>query len=105
MKTLVVTAAVLAGLLGSNAAWADTDCNVPVAEWQSREALRQQLELQGWQVQRIKVDGGCYEVRGMDAEGNRFKARYAPDTLRLLKVKVKEGKGGGQRHGDQKDSR
>ena len=97
MKFRFFAGAVLAGLLVSGAVWADTDCNVPVAEWQSREALRQQLELQGVQVQRIKVDDGCYEVRGIDAEGNRFKAQYAPDSLRLQKIKIKNGGHGEQR--------
>ena len=86
---------VLAGLLMGGAAWADTDCHVPVQDWQPREVLRQQLEQQGWQVQRIKVDDGCYEVRGIDAEGNRFKAQYAPDSLRLQKIKIKNGGHGG----------
>lgn len=90
---------VLAGLLMGGAAWADTDCHVPVQDWQPREVLRQQLEQQGWQVQRIKVDDGCYEVRGIDAEGNRFKAQYAPDSLRLQKIKIKNGGHGEQRHG------
>ena len=34
---------VLAGLLMGGAAWADTDCHVPVQDWQPREVLRQQL--------------------------------------------------------------
>jgi hypothetical protein len=90
MKSLTFASAVLTGLLVSGVAWADTDCHVPVASWQPREVLRQQLEQQGWQVQRIKVDDGCYEVRGVDAQGQRFKAKYAPDTLLLLKMKIKE---------------
>ena len=92
MKALFFAGAVLAGLLTSGAAWADTDCHAPVQDWQPREVLRQQLEHQGWQVQRIKVDDGCYEVRGIDAEGNRFKAQYAPDSLRLQKIKIKPGR-------------
>ena len=99
MKALVFTGAVLAGLLASGAAWADTDCHAPVQDWQPREVLRQQLEQQGWQVQRIKVDDGCYEVRGINAEGNRFKAQYAPDSLRLQKIKIKNG------HRDDRDGR
>ena len=105
MKALFFAGAVLAGLLTSGAAWADTDCHAPVQDWQPREVLRQQLEQQGWQVHRIKVDDGCYEVRGIDAQGNRFKAKYAPDTLRLQKIKIKHGRdsrgddGGEPRHG------
>ncbi len=105
MKSLVFASAMLAGLLVGGGAWAGTDCNVPVAEWQPREVLRQQLEQQRFQVHRIKVDDGCYEVRGIDAEGNRFKAQYAPDTLRVLKMQIKYGRHGEMRHGNHKDSR
>lgn len=97
MKALTLASAVWIGLLTSGATWADTDCHVPVASWQPREVLRQQLEQQGWQVQRIKVDDGCYEVRGVDAQGQQFKAKYTPDTLLLLKMKTKEAHEGEQR--------
>lgn len=95
MKSLVVAAALVSGLLVSGAVRADTECHAPVATWQSRDVLRKQLEQQGWQVQRIKVDDGCYEVRGVNAEGQRFKAKYAPDSLELMKMKTK-----GDEHGE-----
>lgn len=105
MKSLIFTGAVMVGLLASGTAWADTDCHVPVASWQPREVLRQQLEQQGSQVQRIKVDDGCYEVRGVDANGQRFKAKYTPDTLLLLKMKIKEEHEREQRHERSQDAR
>ena len=89
MKSLVFSKLLLVSLLLSGTAWADTECNVPVANWLSRAVLRKQLEQQGLQVQRIKIDDGCYEVRGIDAQGNRFKAKYAPDTLKTLKMETK----------------
>lgn len=79
----------LALLLISASALADDDCTDPVAQWQPRENLRQQLEDQGWTVQRIKVDDGCYEVKGVDADGHRVKAEYAPASLNLIEIKVK----------------
>ena len=99
MKALFLAGVVLAGVLASGAATADTPCQAPVQNWLPRDTLRQQLEQQGWQVHRIKVDDGCYEVRGIDAEGNRFKAQYAPDSLRLQKIKIKNVGHGEQRHG------
>jgi hypothetical protein len=92
-------------LLASGAVWADTECNAPVTTWQSREVLRQQLEQQGLQVQRIKVDDGCYEVRGVDAQGNRFKAKYAPDSLKALKMEIKDDQQGERRRERSKESR
>ena len=50
MNTLFFAGAVLAGLLTSGAAWADTDCHAPVQDWQPRVVLRQQVEHQGWQA-------------------------------------------------------
>lgn len=97
MRKLVFAAALLIGVLVSGAVWADTECNVPVATWQSREVLRQTLEQQGLQVHRIKVDDGCYEVRGVDAQGKRFKAKYAPDTLNALKMETKDDEKGERR--------
>ena len=88
MKSRILATAVLAGLLASGAAWADNDCDEPVANWQSREVLRQQVEQRGWTVKRIKVDDGCYEVRGADRLGNRFKAKYGPASLRIRKLEI-----------------
>ena len=76
-------------LLISASALADDDCTDPIDQWQPRENLRQQLEEQGWTVQRIKVDDGCYEVKGGDPEGHRVKAEYAPASLNLMEIEIK----------------
>ena len=95
MQPRILTATLLiGGLFLSGAAWADRDCVVPADKWQPREVLRQQIEKQGWTVQRIKVDDGCYEVRGTDRLGNRFKAEYAPDSLRIRKLEIDYTHGG-----------
>jgi len=66
---------------------ADDDCDAPLNRWQSRDAVRQMAVAQGWQIQRLKIDDGCYEVRGTDALGRTFKARIDPETLKVLKLK------------------
>ncbi len=68
---------------------AGDDCDAPVARWQSREAVRQMAARQGWQVQRLKIDDGCYELRGTDAQGRSFKAKIDPETLAVVKMKPK----------------
>ncbi|WP_052816348.1 PepSY domain-containing protein [Aeromonas caviae] len=72
-------------LLLSGTALADDDCDDPVASWQPRENLREKLEAEGWTVHRIKVDDGCYEVRGLDADGVRAEASFAPASLTMMK--------------------
>ena len=71
-------------------AWASNDCDAPVDRWQTREALRQWASAQGWQIQRLKIDDGCYEIRGTDAKGRAFKAKINPETLKVLKIKQDE---------------
>ena len=82
-------AALLLGL--STAVLAGDDCDVPVDQWQSRAAVLQMAARQGWQVQRLKIDDGCYEIRGRDAQGRSFKAQLDPQTLRVLKMKARDG--------------
>ena len=87
------------GLTGV-AAWASDDCDAPVERWQSREAVRQMAARQGWQIQRLKIDDGCYEVRGTDAQGRSFKAKIDPETLKVLKMKQQDRQRDRDRDGD-----
>ncbi len=73
--------------------WASDDCDAPVERWQSREAVRQMAARQGWQIQQLKIDDGCYELRGTDAQGRSFKAKIDPETLKVLKIKQKNEHG------------
>lgn len=94
MQRRILAAIVLFGILASHPAWADTDCVAPADKWQPQEVLRQRIEQRGWTVQRIKVDDGCYEVRGTDRLGNKFKAKYEPDSLRIRKLEIDFSRGG-----------
>ena len=71
-------------------ALADDDCNAPMDRWQSREAVRQMAAQQGWQIQRLKIDDGCYEIRGTDNQGRTFKAKIDPETLKVVKMKQRD---------------
>ena len=86
IKPIVIS---LSLLLISASALADDDCDDPVADWQPQENLRQQLETEGWTVFRIKVDDGCYEVKGLDSDGHRIEAEYAPASLDLMEIEIK----------------
>lgn len=89
MKTPLLTTTLLAAILATGTAFADEDCNDPVADWQPKQTLRQMLEAKGWKIQRIKVDDGCYEVKGYDQNGNKVKAEYFPASLRLRKLETR----------------
>ncbi|MGO4998784.1 PepSY domain-containing protein [Oceanisphaera sp. W20_SRM_FM3] len=88
MKHLLLTATTLALALGASNAYADDDCYDAVANWQPQETLRQMLEAKAWQVNRIKVDDGCYEVKGLDKAGNRIEAQFSPASLQVRSFEV-----------------
>ncbi len=77
------------GLAATSVAAGD-DCNVPIERWQSRDAVMQVAARNGWQVQRLSIDDGCYEITGRDANGRSLKAKLDPETLDLVKMKIRD---------------
>ena len=49
--------------------------------WQPQEKLETMLKERGWQIRRIKIDGGCYEVYALNEKGERVEAYFHPLTL------------------------
>lgn len=90
MMKHIAAALVLLIATGTGAALADDDCHVPMDQWQPREAVQKMAELRGWQVGKIKIDDGCYEIKGLDETGKTFKAKIDPATLSIVKIKRKE---------------
>jgi len=72
-------------LISSGAAFASEGCTVPKSEWQPEQALRQKLEAEGWKINRIKIDAGCYEVYGFDGEGQRAETYFDPKSFEVVK--------------------
>jgi hypothetical protein len=58
--------------------------------WQSQEKLTKMLTDKGWQVRRIKVDGGCYEVYALNEKGERVEAYFHPKTLDAVPTKPRK---------------
>lgn len=59
----------------------------PQSGWQSQDKLAGDLKTRGWQVRRIKIDGGCYEVYAIDDKGQRVEAYFHPVTLAPVPTK------------------
>lgn len=89
-----ILAAGLLSILIAGSALADEHCEDPVDRWQHRDALRHKLERNGWRVHRIKIDDDCYEVKGIDRHGNRFKAKYEPASLKIRELEIRFDKDG-----------
>lgn len=59
----------------------------PESGWQSQDKLTRMLTDKGWQVRRIKVDGGCYEAYVVTDKGERQEAYFHPVTLAPVPTK------------------
>lgn len=100
MKRTVLIAAILLSALAPGVAVADDDdCKVPMAQWQPREAVEQMAKARGWTVRRIKIDDGCYEIKGHDENGRAIEVKVEPGSLAVIRVKHKNGRDDDERRG------
>lgn len=56
----------------------------PKSGWKPEAELQKKLIAEGWQIRRIKEDGGCYEVYAIDGAGKRIEAYFHPQTLAVV---------------------
>lgn len=89
------TSLLLACLVLAVPARAEEECSVPMSEWQPRDAVAALAERNGWRVARIRLDDGCYEVIGEDAEGRPIEVKLDPATLKILDMEFEDHGGHG----------
>jgi hypothetical protein len=90
MRHLSAPIAICCLLLAASAAHATglaTCDSGPKQGWQPEAKLEETLKGKGWTVRKIKVDGGCYEVYGLDEKGQRVEAYFHPVTLAPVPTK------------------
>jgi hypothetical protein len=87
-KSMVIAAsgavAFSAGAFATGLATCDSG---PQETWQPQAKLEEQLKSKGWQIRRIKIDGGCYEVYALNEKGERVEAYFHPKTLAPVPTK------------------
>lgn len=88
MKARFPIALVIA-LTASGAALASDDCRRPMAEWQSRESVTAHVTDRGITTERLRIDDGCYEVRGRDGDGNQVELKIDPASLAIIELEVR----------------
>jgi hypothetical protein len=88
-KRLTMLIVALALALTAGAALAEDDCRVPIADWQPRTAVAALAQQQRWIIARIKIDDGCYELTGTDAEGHQIRVKVDPGTLDLVELRIR----------------
>jgi hypothetical protein len=93
-------AILFASSLAASNAQAGVDCAEPMTQWQPRDAVMALAAQNNWQVRRIKIDDGCYEIYATDADGRQFEVKVNPATLAVLEVENKDND-----HDDHKDKK
>ena len=58
----------------------------PQASWKSLAELRKKAWMEGWTVQKVQVEGDCYEVYARTENGQAIEAFFHPVTLKKLVV-------------------
>jgi len=87
-KTLTILG--FLAVLPAGMALAEDDCFVPMTDWQPRDAVARLAEENGWTVRRIKIDDGCYEINGRDAEGRPIEVTVNPATLEVMEIEYED---------------
>ncbi len=82
----ITTRLMLTLMLGATPALAGNDCAVPMTDWQPREAVMTLAATLGWEVRRIRIDDGCYELIGQDADGRAIEVKLNPATLAVIEM-------------------
>ena len=87
LAPVLIVAAVAATPLGVANATGLANCDSgPPEKWQSQEKLTETLKAKGWDIRKIKVDGGCYEVYAIDDKGERTEAYFHPVTFERIPI-------------------
>lgn len=86
LTRILIAAIALAFSIQAGATGMATCDSGPEEGWQPQEALQAKLEGMGWEVRRIKVDGGCYEAYALNAEGAKVEAYFHPVTLEQVPI-------------------
>lgn len=102
MKPTALLLAALALAAQTTLARAEVECEEPMADWQPVSRLVEVVTAQGWTVQKVRADDGCYHLRATDKDGNPVEAIFDPVSLRLLATGGNDHEGHDQNeHGGQ----
>jgi hypothetical protein len=103
LNRLAIISLIAVGATGAGVVLADDSCNVPLSGWKPVKEIDAFARAQGWNVTRIKTEDGCYEIRGTDRQGQRFKAKVNPATLAIVRMKTDDDGSPDEKRGEHED--
>ena len=85
MKTLILAVALAIPAMAHATGMHQCE-HVEKEDWLTEKQLTERLSAEGWTVNRMKQDGGCWEVYGIMPDGKRVEAYFHPATGELLLI-------------------
>ena len=90
MKRIVLKALALSIVLAATPAFASGDegtgCgNAPRTQWMSVDAAKAKGMELGYEIRRVKEEGGCYELYAIDKSGARAELYMNPVTGQIVR--------------------
>lgn len=84
--SLATLATIVAFGLGNSAFASSYECDSgPESEWKSKDEAKAFVLSEGYEVRKIKTEGGCYEVYAKK-NGKRLELFINPSTLEIEKI-------------------
>lgn len=81
LKFALVSTIVLSAFAAQASAEEMRNCgNASQDKWMSKETFTEKMKKDGLEVRRIKIEGSCYEVYGIDAKGAKIERLFNPET-------------------------
>jgi uncharacterized membrane protein YkoI len=91
MKTKLALAAIIALAIPGGMALAEDNICLNVGEKKPvEEAKAKAIQVGFADVTKMDEEGGCYEAKGLNANGSKFEVYIHPTTLEIVKVKIED---------------
>jgi hypothetical protein len=72
------------------AAFAGANCKAnPKLEWMTEADAKAKIVAQGYQIDKFKIDGNCYEIYGSNKDGKKVEIYFDTKTLEVVKAEIK----------------
>ncbi len=81
MKNVAIALFVLASAAGIAHAEDNGMCgNTPKDKWLTEDAVKAKAEKDGYEVRKVKIEDGCYELYAVDAKGAKVEMLVNPGS-------------------------
>lgn len=94
MRTMMSALVLITLAAGAGAASAEDShkCgDAPESQWMSKDAITAKFAVDGTEVRKVKVEGGCYEVYAVTKDGKKTEQVVNPVTGAVVQSEGDEG--------------